>query len=74
MALILDRIQNDGFAGLSDLVGDDSEGVAAVYDPLPDVDCYLQLAREKRVSITHMLHTHIHEELGADAIVLFRWW
>ena len=53
MALIFERIQTDGIAELSYLVGDDSEGVAAVFDPRPDVDCYLELAREKQVSITH---------------------
>ena len=53
MSLIFERIQTDGIAQLSYLVGDDSEGVAAVFDPRPDVDCYLQLALEKQVSITH---------------------
>ena len=33
MALIFERIQTDGIAELSYLVGDDSEGVAAVFDP-----------------------------------------
>jgi hydroxyacylglutathione hydrolase len=62
MALIFERIQTDGIAELSYLVGDDSEGVAAVFDPRPDVDCYLELAREKRVSITHIFETHIHAD------------
>lgn len=62
MALIFERIQTDGIAVLSYLVGDDSEGVAAVFDPRPDVDCYLQLAREKRLSITHIFETHIHAD------------
>lgn len=60
MSLIFERIQADGIAQLSYLVGDDSVGVAAVFDPRPDVDCYLQLAREKQVSITHIFETHIH--------------
>jgi hydroxyacylglutathione hydrolase len=49
MALIFESIQTDGIAQLSYLIGDDSEGVAAVFDPRADVDCYLQLAREKQV-------------------------
>jgi hydroxyacylglutathione hydrolase len=49
MALIFERIQTDGIAQLSYLVVDDSEGVAAVFDPRPDVDCYLQLARERHM-------------------------
>lgn len=48
MSLIFERIYTDGIAELSYLVGDDSEGAAAVFDPRPDVDCYLQLAREKQ--------------------------
>jgi len=67
MALIFERIQTDGIAQLSYLVGDDSEGVAAVFDPRPDVDCYVQLAREKQVSITHIFETHIHADLVSGA-------
>ena len=67
MALIFERIQTDGIAELSYLVGDDSEGVAAVFDPRPDVDCYLKLAREKQVSITHIFETHIHADLVSGA-------
>ncbi len=67
MSLIFERIQIDGIAVLSYLVGDDSEGVAAVFDPRPDVDCYLQLAREKQVSITHIFETHIHDDFVSGA-------
>jgi hydroxyacylglutathione hydrolase len=67
MALIFERIQTDGIAELSYLVGDDSVGVAAVFDPRPDVDCYLQLAREKQVSITHIFETHIHADFVSGA-------
>ena len=67
MALIFECIQTDGIAELSYLVGDDSVGVAAVFDPRPDVDCYLQLAREKQVSITHIFETHIHADLVSGA-------
>jgi hydroxyacylglutathione hydrolase len=63
MALIFERIQTEGIAELSYLVGDDRDGIAAVVDPRPDVDCYLQLAREKQVSITHIFETHIHADL-----------
>jgi hydroxyacylglutathione hydrolase len=38
-----------------------------VFDPRPDVDCYLQLAREKRVSITHIFETHIHADFVSGA-------
>jgi hydroxyacylglutathione hydrolase len=67
MALVFERIQTEGIAQLSYLVGDDSAGVAAVIDPRPDVDCYLELAREKQVSITHIFETHIHADLVSGA-------
>lgn len=67
MALIFECIQTDGIAELSYLVGDDSDGVAAVFDPRPDVDCYLELARERQVSITHIFETHIHADLVSGA-------
>ena len=38
-----------------------------MFDPRPDVDCYLQLAREKQVSITHIFETHIHADLVSGA-------
>jgi hypothetical protein len=60
MALIFESIQTDSIAHLSYLVGDDTAGIAAVFEPRPDVDCYLQLAREKQVAITHIFETHIH--------------
>ena len=67
MALIFECIQTDGIAQLSYLVGDDSTGVAAVVDPRADVDCYLELARAKQVSITHIFETHIHADLVSGA-------
>ena len=67
MALIFERIQTEGIAQLSYLVGDDSEGIAAVFDARPDVECYIKLAREKQVSITHIFETHIHADLVSGA-------
>ena len=67
MALVFERISTEGIAELSYLVGDDSDGVAAVFDPTPDVDKYVELAREKKVSITHIFETHIHADLVSGA-------
>ncbi len=63
MALVFERIQTEGIAELSYLIGDDSAGVAALIDPTPDVEKYLKLARENAVSITHIFETHIHADL-----------
>ncbi len=67
MSLIFERIQTDGIAELSYLVGDDSAGVAAIFDPTPDVDKYVELARENNLSITHIFETHIHADLLSGA-------
>lgn len=67
MALIFERIETEGIAELSYLLGDDSDGVAAVFDPTPDVEKYVTLAREKEVSITHIFETHIHADLVSGA-------
>lgn len=70
MALVFERILTEGIAAISYLVGDDSAGVAAVFDPTPDVDKYLKLAREKKVAITHLFETHIHADLVSGALEL----
>jgi hydroxyacylglutathione hydrolase len=67
MSLVFERIQTEGIAELSYLLGDDSEGVAAIFDPTADVAKYLALAREKKVSITHIFETHIHADLVSGA-------
>src|SRR5687767_2576872 len=67
MALVFECTLTDGIAQLSYLVGDDSEGVAAVFDPTSDVEKYVTLARKKKVSITHIFETHIHADLVSGA-------
>jgi hydroxyacylglutathione hydrolase len=67
MSLIFETIETEGLAEISYLVGDDEEGVAAVFDPRADVDVYVDLAREKNVSITHIFETHIHADLVSGA-------
>lgn len=67
MALVFEQILTEGIAELSYLVGDDQVGVAAVFDPRIDIECYLELARKKRVSITHIFETHNHADLISGA-------
>src|ERR1700759_2282829 len=63
MSLVFKTIQTEGIAELSYLIGDDDEGVAAVFDPRPDVDIYLEMARDEKLAITHIFETHIHADL-----------
>src|SRR5207247_2874750 len=67
MSLVSETIQTEGCAQLSYLVGDDEEGIAAVFDPRADVEIYLELARAKNVAITHIFETHIHADLVSGA-------
>ena len=61
-AVIFETVRTDGLAHLSYLVGDRSTGRAAVIDPRRDVDVYLELARRRRLTITHVVETHIHAD------------
>ena len=67
MSLVFEPIETEGLAEISYLVGDDDEGIAAVFDPRADVDIYVELARAKNVSITHIFETHIHADLVSGA-------
>ncbi|MDQ8181063.1 MBL fold metallo-hydrolase [Pelagicoccus sp. SDUM812005] len=67
MALIVEPIYSGGIAQLSYLIGDDSEGVAAVIDPRPDCDVYMELARSKGLAIRDIFETHIHADFMSGA-------
>src|SRR6267378_2583267 len=67
MSLVFETIQTEGLAALSYLIGDDEDGVAAVFDPRADVDVYVEMARAKNVAITHIFETHIHADLVSGA-------
>ena len=40
----------------------ESNGVAAVVDPLRDIDAYIQLAKEKNAEIKYIFETHFHAD------------
>jgi hydroxyacylglutathione hydrolase len=63
MSLVFKAIQTEGIAELSYLLGDDDEGIGAIFDPRADVDVYVEMAREAGLSITHIFETHIHADL-----------
>jgi len=67
MTMVFKRIETDGIAQLSYFVGDDSTGTAAVVDPRPNVQEYLDLARQHGVAITHIFETHIHADFMSGA-------
>jgi hydroxyacylglutathione hydrolase len=60
--LVMRTWLTDGIAQLSYLVGDDATHTAAVIDPRPDVQIYLDAAREQGLAITHVFETHVHAD------------
>src|SRR5688500_5437395 len=70
MSLVFETIPTEGIAVLSYLIGDDGPGTAAVIDPCADVDRYVELARKKKVAITHIFETHIHADLVSGSCEL----
>ena len=47
-----------------------SEGEAAVIDPLRDIDTYLKLAEEKKVTIKYVFETHFHADFVSGHLEL----
>jgi glyoxylase-like metal-dependent hydrolase (beta-lactamase superfamily II) len=40
----------------------ESDGVAAVIDPLRDIEVYLDLAKERNATIKYIFETHFHAD------------
>ena len=62
MALRFEPILAEGIAQVSYFICDESAGRAAVIDPRPDAEIYLQKAQQYGVTITHIFETHIHAD------------
>jgi hydroxyacylglutathione hydrolase len=67
------RFVEEGLGNTSYLVADEEKGVAAVIDPLRDVDLYTQAAQELGVRITHILETHVHNDFVSGSRELAAW-
>jgi glyoxylase-like metal-dependent hydrolase (beta-lactamase superfamily II)/rhodanese-related sulfurtransferase len=52
----------EGLACVSYLLGCDAKGVAAVIDPDREVQKYLDAARSRGLTITHIIETHLHAD------------
>jgi hydroxyacylglutathione hydrolase len=50
----------------------ESEGQAAIVDPLRDIDVYLQLASERKATIKYIFETHFHADFVSGHIDLAR--
>lgn len=68
--LIYKRWLAEGIAQMSYMIGDDTAATAAIIDPRPDCDVYIDYAREQGVSITHIFETHIHADFMSGSRAL----
>lgn len=53
---------DDGLGNSAHLVISERAGMAALIDPLRDVDQYQEVARREGVRITHVFETHLHND------------
>lgn len=67
MTLRFEPVLTEGIAQVSYFICDDSTCCAAVIDPRPDCEIYLEKARHYGVSITHVFETHIHADFMSGA-------
>ena len=70
--MILERVFDGLLAQASYLIGCEETGTAIVIDPNRDVDQYIELAKTKKLAITHVTETHIHADFLSGARELAR--
>jgi glyoxylase-like metal-dependent hydrolase (beta-lactamase superfamily II)/rhodanese-related sulfurtransferase len=66
--MIIDHFFIKGIAHNSYLLGDSN--TCAIIDPCRDVDQYLQAAKALRMTITHILETHLHADFVSGHVEL----
>src|SRR5689334_20107845 len=70
--MILERLFDDLLAQASYLIGCEETHTAIVIDPNRDVAQYVELAKAKKLTITHVTETHIHADFLSGARELAR--
>ena len=68
--VILKQFYLNCLAHASYLIADEEAGIAAVVDPQRDVDRYVELAREHKLRIAHVILTHLHADFIAGHLEL----
>lgn len=67
MTMRFEQILAEGVAQCSYLLGDTGSGTAAVVDPRPDCEIYIDRAKALGLTITHVFETHIHADFLSGA-------
>ena len=68
--LLLERIEDEGLAQYSYIVGSDGATEVAVVDPRRDIYVYLNWSRQHDARIVAVLETHIHADFASGARAL----
>ncbi len=61
------HVYDKTLAQASYFIGCQKAGVAAVIDPKRDVDTYIEIAKQNKMTITHIFETHIHADFLAGS-------
>ncbi len=65
--MFFQHIYEKGLAQSSYVVGCQKSGTALVIDPKRDIETYLQIAKQEKLTITHVTETHIHADFLSGA-------
>jgi len=68
--LLLERIEDEGLAQYSYVVGSREAAEVAVVDPRRDIDVYLDWSRQHGARIAVILETHVHADFASGARAL----
>ena len=65
--MIFERIEVAGLSHYSYILGCPADGRMVVVDPKRDVQDYVDFARKRKLTISHVLETHIHADYASGA-------
>ncbi|MBS1538679.1 MAG: MBL fold metallo-hydrolase [Bacteroidetes bacterium] len=65
--MFFQHIYEKGLAQSSYIIGCQKTGTAMVIDPKRDIDTYLTIAKQEKLTITHVTETHIHADFLSGA-------
>lgn len=60
--MFFEHVYDKSLAQASYVIGCQATGQAMVIDPKRDIDTYLEIARQNKLTITHIAETHIHAD------------
>ncbi len=60
--MFFQHVYEKGLAQSSYVIGCQKSGTALVIDPKRDIETYLQIAKQEKLTITHVTETHIHAD------------